>query len=273
MYLKLFNILLYTLILPIFLISCAGNKRSMNFESVTPEVANKYAIYAMMASNSYQDIDDLRFPLEIINWNLIHSVSDDSGLAFDIFEKEKSNEVVFAFRGTELWDLGDHIANFTYFLTSQPKNAQKYLEKYMLKYCNKHIILTGHSLGGGLALGMSLRLGLDAITFNPSPRLYDGIGSYRPYNEKADRVIVFQEGELLESFRDKMLERVNFISSTKSEKIVPENNFYKIKLTGNECNDSICKHSMIPLALKLLKDSNNSNMEKICKAIKCQKNN
>lgn len=56
----------------------------------------------------------------------------------------------------------------------------------------------GHSLGGGLALIISVRFGIPAITFDSSPRVFDGLGDF---HEPAPSVLIFQEGEILEWVR------------------------------------------------------------------------
>jgi hypothetical protein len=246
------------MVFTIFLASCATNPtQDHNAETTLKE----RAVLAMMAANAYQDIDDLRFPLEKIGWNLVYSVSDYSGLSYDILEHVNGKNVIFAFRGTEFWDLGDWFTNI-FIVSFQPENAYNALINYKIKYPYKNIVLTGHSLGGGLAIGMSLRLGLDAVAFDPSPRLFDGFGFWG-YNKYAKRVEINQEGEILEASRYlSVLDRI--------KQIVPNKITYNMK--GDECSNPFCSHSMQLLALGLLKlgSSGDKELADICNEINCQ---
>jgi hypothetical protein len=63
----------------------------------------------------------------------------------------------------------------------------------------------GHSLGGGIALSISARMTklsegaqVDAIAFNPSPRVFDGWGARA---EDGRRLLIYQEKESLEWIR------------------------------------------------------------------------
>jgi hypothetical protein len=58
--------------------------------------------------------------------------------------------------------------------------------------------VTGHSLGGGLALSVSFWEGVDAVVFNTSPRVFDGLENQ---NKPAQRLAVFQEKDILQKVR------------------------------------------------------------------------
>jgi hypothetical protein len=60
------------------------------------------------------------------------------------------------------------------------------------------VVLTGHSLGGGLALSASLWLGVNAYAFNPSPRVFDG---WKDAKQPATRIVVYQDKEVLSKIR------------------------------------------------------------------------
>ena len=58
---------------------------------------------------------------------------------------------------------------------------------------------TGHSLGGGLALGMSVRFpNVPAVVFDTSPRVFDGLGDV---HFDAVRELVYRDGEVLAKLR------------------------------------------------------------------------
>lgn len=265
--LRVFNISL-PILFAALLASCGSYPiKTKNYHSVDQDTAKAYALYAMMSSNAYQGLDSLRFPLEKIGWNLIYSISDDSGLAYDILEDENSDEVVFAYRGTESLDFGDWFTNF-FIVSPQPEIAYSALKTYINNHPRKHITLTGHSLGGGLAIGMSLRLDLDAVVFDWSPRFFDGFGlgiwGWKDCSH-AKRVAIFQKGEVLELVRS-----LSVLDN--GEKILPDENIFEASFNIKECNssivNSICKHSITPLAFELLKlGKHHERLSVICETI------
>lgn len=182
---------------------------SKKIQSMTAEMAGKIAIYAMMSANAYKTKSGrVRFKLKELGWEQVNldgeptdkptKVHKFSGLAYNIYEKVGTNKVVFAFRGTDskrdyLW------ANFSVPpFNFQYHQARKAVKKYLLENNNKNVVVTGHSLGGGLALSVSVHLGVKAIVFDPSPRVFDGLGDM---HEPAERIIVYQKGEILKLAR------------------------------------------------------------------------
>jgi putative lipase involved disintegration of autophagic bodies len=173
---------------------------------VTENIAGKYALYAMMSSNSYHNQDRVYFPLEKIDWQLVTASGEKTssptaehpltGLAYDIYQNVNSNDIVFAFRGTDSkWDYP--MSSLAIYSVAY-KQAVKAVREYREKHPEKKIVVTGHSLGGGLALSVSVRLGIDAITFDPSPRIFDGLGDK---HQPAARILIYQEGEVLNKLR------------------------------------------------------------------------
>jgi len=194
-------------------------------QQITPMIAAKYAAYAMMSSNAYHKSDRVTFSVEKPGWIQVDQEGKptnnptkehrDSGLAYDVYEKQGSEEVVFAFRGTD--SKRDYLfANFAVPpFSRQYKQANKEFGEYVKKHPAKKIMVTGHSLGGGIALGVSVHYGVDAVTFDSSPRIFDGLGQR---NLPATRVLIYQDGEILEKVRQhwrKMFE------------IVPQANIYR----------------------------------------------
>jgi len=192
---------------------------------LTVEMANQYALKAMMCSRAYvRDTDRTQFPVEGLGWKKVDIAGNPvpadqnsytpcflgrifSNLQFDIWEKMDSEETIIAFKGTDEkidWLLGD----FALGISVPYKSAKKQVCKYIELNPRRNVSLTGHSLGGGLALSVSVWLGLDALVFNSSPRIFDGL---RNMNEPADRKAVFQKGDVLQKLRanwPKFLEKV-----------------------------------------------------------------
>jgi hypothetical protein len=183
---------------------------------LTEQISTDTAVYAMMASNAYaNDKEKLYFPLRQLGWKKVglsgSEISDSvnsytpktfvgdffSNLQFDIWENGSSNTTVFAFKGTMEpidWPTG----NLMIGVSIPYKSAKKHVREYMAANPNKRVIVTGHSLGGGLALSVSVWQGVDAIVFNTSPRIFDGA----PNRDKpAQRLTIFQQNDILQEIR------------------------------------------------------------------------
>lgn len=177
-------------------------------QPITAEVAGGVAIFAMLSSNAYHKDDRVRFAVDRLGWqrvdadgNLTNSparADRQTGLAYDIYERRGSNDAVFAFRGTD--DRKDFLmANFAVPpLNKQYTDALEDFGRYRDRHPGRSPAVTGHSLGGGLALCVSLHFGARAVTFDPSPRVFDGL---RDAREPAERVIVYEDGEILQLLR------------------------------------------------------------------------
>jgi len=174
---------------------------------ITPEIAARNALYAMLCCNVYHDKSRPRFPVERLGWQQVdlegfpsNSPTRESkitGFAYDIYEHDNSNKAVIAFRGTD--SLSDWVAaNIVVPFSIPYKQAFKAVRTYLRNNANKNLAIVGHSLGGGMALGASARFGVPAYTFNTSPRIFDGIGDY---HEEALRVVIYQEGDILTEVR------------------------------------------------------------------------
>ena len=225
-----------------------------NIQTVTDDIAANYAIHAMASTNSYHNGSDrITFPIDKLGWRLVDmdgkpttkSSKEDgfTGFAFDIYEKEGSGDVIFAFRGTNnykdfLW------ANFALWpFNLQYHQAKDYFDRYLKKSgkAREKIVVTGHSLGGGLSLCVSVKFGIRAITFNPSPRVFDGFGNN---HEKAERIAVYEKGEVLDLARKLW---------RKDNEVIPKENLYQSNYIHSL--NIVKQHSSDLLALGLLKQA------------------
>jgi hypothetical protein len=232
-----YNALPLYLTCALLLLSCTGSpvkESAAKPNPITKELAAQYAPYAMMAVNAYHD--NSNFPIDLLGWQLVDKKGnptkqptheDYSGLAFDIWENKSEYAVVFAFRGTEKSDPRDiYCATVGKFTCLQYFKASTFFKEWISDDANKNkkITLTGHSLGGALALYLSneyKKADINAIVFDslPSP--------YYPNKcnvNKAKRVLIYEEGEFVaggrnttEYCRDLILKEniylTNFISS------------------------------------------------------------
>jgi hypothetical protein len=223
-------------------------------QTITDEIAAKYAIHAMASVNSYHyGTNRITFPIDKLGWRLVdmngrptttsskeHSFT---GLAFDIYEKDDTGAVIFAFRGTNnykdyLWG-NFSIPPFNLQYEQAKDDFGRYLEKS--RKTKEDIVVTGHSLGGGLSLCISVHYGIDAITFNPSPRVFDGFGKK---HKEATRIAVYEKGEVLDLARKLW---------RKDNEVIPRENLY-------QCNyirsiNIVRQHKSDELALGLLKQA------------------
>lgn len=173
------------------------------------ELAGNVALHAAISSNSYLRSDRVWFPVEEISWYKVDLMGNPisskmpsysnrfAGLAIDVWEQEGSKSTIFAFRGTDSkWDY--MMANLSFPISIQYKSANKKFKKYQER-ASRDITVTGHSLGGGLALSVYTKnKNINVIVFDSSPRVFDGWGHEA---EEGHRMLVFQKGEVLEKVR------------------------------------------------------------------------
>ena len=205
---RIFGILLILL----FITGCA-QLPSRQAEVEMPELpkvssafAAKYAIYAMIASNTYHkdESERVHFPVDMLGWRLVDKNDNPTteptgnsitGLSWDIYENTRSSEVIFSFRGTDSYLDYLTASAMPWPLAIQYQQSRSAFEDYRENHPNKEITLTGHSLGGGLASGISVREGVNVVIFDPSPRIFDG---WRDKHKPAkERVVIYQKGEVL----------------------------------------------------------------------------
>lgn len=143
--------------------------------------------YARLADAVY-DFDNVAVDI----WTLAESISKSSGMQAAVYTNQSNGDLVLAFRGTEtcnfpcsfsetkayLLDVAADTALTFGFVNDQFKHAFNYAQDVVNRYPGRKVIVTGHSLGGGLAQAAGSVLGLETFAFNSSPVPDDFFDSY-----------------------------------------------------------------------------------------------
>ncbi len=162
------------------------------------ELAKRHYLHAAMSSNVYRS--PKKKPIfRIPGWTVIEEKTSLSGFGMQLYgdrgKDEKSERLVVAYRGTDFSSIKDWGNNLALREPAQYSEAYRELKRIRSENPDASITVTGHSLGGGIALNMSLRFnGIDAVVFNASPRFYFADASNAYDN---NRVFLHERGELL----------------------------------------------------------------------------
>lgn len=176
---------------------CGYEKRFTVLDSdrfALDKLSNEIYPYAIMSSNAYENKPQISIP----DWKRIKRIKNNRGFSADIYLSDDKKSVVIAFRGTD--DKKDwRNANLDTNIEGQYSDADSLFSMVLKEYGDKKITTTGHSLGGGLALHISLaNQGVDAFVFDTTPRIFAG-NNYGKYENR--RVLVYDSGEVLELLR------------------------------------------------------------------------
>jgi pimeloyl-ACP methyl ester carboxylesterase len=241
------------------------------------EAASAYFLYAMMSHNAYKDSAVPQY--EIPGWNRTRRAYASS-LAFDVYEREpataKYDEIVVAYRGTataRYWK-----ANLAIKEPAHYRRAFKFLQDSIRSKNRKsRITVTGHSLGGGIALNMALRLdSVNAVVFNTSPRAFFG----EP-NQKNKLVHVSETGEILEVTNGDYLSgrlrgydytrfKFDFLTPVKRYNAVAQHGIYPLSrglLLTAVGNDDRMARDLFVRNVRLSASKDAKGAEKECKAL------
>jgi hypothetical protein len=156
------------------------------------DIAQESFIYAQMATNAYGEKAQFKLPKE---YSLIKMTDNDSiGFAYAIYKNNETNTLIISFRGTEGlrdWWYGNLLA-------SQNESGLDLFDQLKKEHSSDtKFAVVGHSLGGGIALEVSLkRENVEAYVFNTSPRF-----SADGYNIENKRVSIVEHGEVLKALR------------------------------------------------------------------------
>ena len=141
-----------------------------SFSEEYQEVARQAYIYAQMSANAYDGVPQFVMPDSIRQGS---PREEGDGLQATLFEIESAGRltaVVIAFRGTE----GSNREDWTHgnIGSTQLRLAERLYETVRASYPDTvRIITSGHSLGGALALQVSITYpGVDAYVFNSTYR-------------------------------------------------------------------------------------------------------
>lgn len=161
------------------------------------ELAVRNFAYSAMANNVYRTPDSKPI-FEIPHWWYLSRYESNSGLSVDVYGSsstiDASSKIAVAFRGTDFTSFEDWGTNLALLQPKQYKEAYSLVQTIKTKYPDVPVIATGHSLGGAIALNMSLRIeGVNAVAFNSSPRAFFG----RTRDLPNGRVHLYEVGEIL----------------------------------------------------------------------------
>jgi pimeloyl-ACP methyl ester carboxylesterase len=177
--------------------------------------AAEFASYAILSNDAYGGThEQLPLPPDWSRSDFQFVDPGNTGLALAVFEhrdKGKLAEVVVSFRGTD--DCKDWETNLEPWHRIQIKPAEDNFKAIVERYrdSNARIVVTGHSLGGGLALHISFHNpGVDAVVFDASPVAKPGL-----HPAKASRVSIWESGEALEAPRESV--RIRWPNTTRLE--------------------------------------------------------
>ena len=192
-------IILFSVLLVVFQTACQSNKYIENTYEMSPKsnwsdqhrkTAKKAYLYAQMSNNSYgqagdeydNDGNDFVLPSD---WKAQHVGNDELGFAYSIYRKTKDDklqEVVIAFRGTEGITNFDDVYHGNLLARQNPLAISLYkITRSRLdreEQSGVPIVLTGHSLGGALAIHAAINVPGEVpyYVFNSSPR-FNRLGS------------------------------------------------------------------------------------------------
>lgn len=161
--------------------------------------------YAQLADAIY-DFDNVT----VGSWELIKSTGTNTGMDAGVYRNNDTLELVIAFRGTDTCDFPCSIKELNDLrldvtadtaigigtVSDQFKDAFSFAQDIVNGNPGSKIIVTGHSLGGGLAQAVGATLGLETFAFNSSPvpnRFFDTYTITLPEEQLQDLIFVIAD--------------------------------------------------------------------------------
>lgn len=170
-------------------VSLTGRKHPSGWSDQIRELAGHSWLPAQLAFNVYKEQPEFDVSARY------HLIRDFEERKIDFFaslykENDKENYIL-AFRGTD--SLADFEAGNNPFFQGQNEYALTVYDQVLASYSPKEITVVGHSLGGAIAIHVSLnRANVKAYTFNGSPVFHsDGV----PFEN--ERYSIVEYGEVL----------------------------------------------------------------------------
>lgn len=152
--------------------------------------------YARLAQSAYYYNDRKHMHSEILRWSpALKDFQIDEELSSEdtlVFVNKQTREIVVSFRGTTTMEdvkTDLEIIKGTHTQTAKYQDAVEIVAKVQTKYADwpqsSRIVLTGHSLGGGVAIHVAKQYpGLNAYVYNPAISFEDVFeegNTYAPY--------------------------------------------------------------------------------------------
>lgn len=156
------------------------------------ELAKQSWKYGQLSKNVYKD--EFQFDISHLYVRIEDFQKEEIDFYSTLFRDRTSGEYVLVFRGTDSpvdWKTGNNP-----FKQQQNIYALEVYDEIKKKHGMKEIIVVGHSLGGGIAIHISLnRENATAYSFNGSP-VFKNHG-----NEENKRFSIVENGEILKLLR------------------------------------------------------------------------
>jgi hypothetical protein len=204
------------------------------------ELARRHFLHAAMASNVYREPNDgAMFVLP--SWTLKERREGTSGLSLDVYtsteSKNSRQRLVVAYRGTDYHSILDWGANFSLWFhePQQYRQAAEHLSGLLRDHPGAEVTVTGHSLGGAIALNLGQRFpGVSAVAFNSSPRAFFSLPDSPVDNQL---VHIYESGEILNVTHfwleallpaNTQVAKYNFLDFTSPSQSIAEHGIYRL---------------------------------------------
>ena len=216
------------------------------YSSDYKRAANRAFIYALMASNVYEQYESSKPKFDIPGWQQADDkIKTWRGLGAHVYVNgSPATEVVVVFEGTNEGSWRDWIfGNLNIYWRGQYAEADKLIDRIQAKHPNAKIVTAGHSLGGGLAIHTALtHKNISVFPFNSSPRIFMPSN----FNGQGSQITMISENEdILQSLREKW----GTLSELKLDG--PYHKFDFLNLVTNN-NDKLTEHGMYIIARGLM---------------------